>query len=88
MILAEDEVPLYLQATTLRVWAPKRQTPQVRIDTQRDKINFYGCLNLRTGRETVMTAKVMNGEITVQYLNIIATEYPEKPILILWDRAT
>lgn len=35
-----------------------------------------------------MTAMVMNGETTVQYLNIIATEYPEKPILILWDRAT
>lgn len=88
MILAEDEASLYLQATTLRVWAPKGQTPTVRIDTQRDKINFYGSLNLRTGRETVMTATVMNGETTVQYLNIIAAEYPEKPILILWDRAT
>ena len=46
VILAEDEASLYLQATTMRVWAPVGQTPSVRVDTQRDMVHFYGCLNL------------------------------------------
>lgn len=87
VILAEDEASLYLQATTLRVWAPKGQTPTVRIHTQRDKVHFYGCLNLTSGTETVMTTEVMNSETTAKFLEIIAQAYPGRPILILWDRA-
>ena len=59
VILAEDEASLYLQATTMRVWALVGQTPCVRVDTQRDMIHFYGCLNLSTGQQTAMKAQTM-----------------------------
>ena len=87
MILAEDEASLYLQATTLRVWAPKGQTPTVRVVTQRDKVNFYGCLDLRTGQAMAMTTTVMNSENTARFLEKVARTYPDRPILLLWDRA-
>jgi len=86
-ILAEDEVSLYLQATTMRVWAPVGQTPTVRVHTGRQKTNFYGCLNLKTGREIVMEAETMNAEATAAYLRLIADSIPDGPILLLWDRA-
>jgi hypothetical protein len=40
---------MYLQATTTAVWAPKGQTPVVRVHPGREKVNFYGTLNLHTG---------------------------------------
>lgn len=86
-ILAEDEASLYLQATTMRVWAPRGQTPIVRVATQRDKVHFYGCLNLATGEETAMRAEKMNSETTALFLNQLAGQYPDGSILLLWDRA-
>jgi len=86
--LAEDEASLYLQATTMRVWAPVGQTPSVRVDTQRDMTHFYGCLNLSTGQQIAMQAQTMNSESTALFLNQVVQRYPDKPILLLWDRAT
>ena len=71
----------------MRVWAPIGQTPTVRIHTGREKTNFYGCLNLHTGQEVVMQAETMNSATTATYLAKIATAIPDKPILLLWDRA-
>ena len=71
----------------MRVWAPVGQTPYVCTDTQRDMIHFYGCLNLITGAETAMKAKTMNSETTALFLQQVAQCYPDKPILLLWDRA-
>lgn len=87
MILAEDEASLYLQATTTAVWAPTGQTPVVRADPSRRKTNFYGTLNLQTGTEIVSRASVMNSEATAQHLETVLDTIPDRPILLLWDRA-
>lgn len=88
VILSEDEASLYLQATTMRVWAPVGQTPTVKVHTDREQTHFYGSLNLLTGAEIVMQAATMNSETTASYLQMIADAIPDKPILLLWDRAT
>jgi hypothetical protein len=85
--LAEDEASLYLQATTSRVWAPRGQTPVVRAHPGREKITFYGTLNLLSGQELAMSSAVMNGEATGQHLQQILDCYPDVPIILLWDRA-
>jgi len=85
--LASDQTSLYLQATTAAVWAPRGQTPVVRADPGRSKVNFYGTLNLRTGQEIVMRASVMNSEATALHLQQVLAAYPDVPILLLWDRA-
>ena len=63
------------------------QTPVVRVHTGRENSNFYGCLNLQTGTEIVMQAETMNSATTAVYLKMIADAIPDKPILLLWDRA-
>ena len=78
---------MYLQATTMTVWAPRGQTVVVRADPQRYKTNFYGTLNLRTGLETVTQSPVMNAEASAQHLNELLAAHPQQPILLLWDRA-
>lgn len=87
MILAEDEASLYLQATTMAVWAPRGQTPVVRSHPGREKVNFYGTLNLHTGQELVMQSEKMNAETTTEHLKQILDAVPDAPILLLWDRA-
>jgi transposase len=78
---------LYLQATTMAVWAAVGETPVVRVDPSRTKTHFYGTLDLQTGREIVTRSEVMNSAATATHLQAILDTYPERPILLLWDRA-
>lgn len=86
VVLAQDEASMYLQATTTAVWAPRGETPVVRVHPGREKVNFYGTLNLHNGQEIVMRSDVMNAAATAQHLEQILQAVPEAPILILWDR--
>jgi transposase len=72
----------------MAVWSPRGQTPSLRVSSQRDKVCFYGTLDLHTGQEIVSREEKMNSEATARHLELILATYPEKPILLLWDRAT
>jgi len=84
---AQDEAGVYLQATTMTVWAPRGQTPVIRADPGRKKVNFYGTLNLHTGQVIAMRSEQMNAEATARHLEQILEAIPEVPIALLWDRA-
>ena len=49
VVMAVDEASLYLQATTMAVWAPRGRPLTVRCDPRRAKTSFHGALNLHTG---------------------------------------
>jgi transposase len=87
VILAEDEASLYLQATTTAVWAPQSQTPLARTHPSRDKVSFYGTLNLHSGQEVATQEATMNGQATARHLQKVLDTYPQVPLLLLWDRA-
>ena len=87
MFLAEDEAGLYLQATTAYVWAPVGQTPVVRVDPGRAQTHFYSALNLVSGQELVLRSDVMNAEVSAHYLEMTLKAFPDRPIVLLWDRA-
>src|SRR5579859_2486876 len=86
-ILSEDEAWMYLQATTMNVWSPSGQTPSVRVDPGRAKAAFYGTLDLQTGQELVSRSPVLTAQASAQHLDLILKAIPERPILLLWDRA-
>jgi transposase len=88
VILAGDEASLYLQATLMRVWHPMGQTPVVRSSPQRTSTHFYGALNLLTGKETAMRSPVMNSLTSALFLQKVLAAYPDRPLLLFWDRAT
>ncbi len=87
VLLASDEAALYLQATTMVVWAACGQTPLIRVHPGREKLNFYGTLNLRTGQQHVTCTPNMNAATTAQHLQTLLDAYPQQPLLLLWDRA-
>lgn len=87
MILAEDEAKVYLQASTMAVWAPRGQAFTVRSDPSRAHANFYGTLNLKSGHEIVTRAETMNAEASALHVQALLDAHPQVNILLLWDRA-
>jgi transposase len=85
--VAGDEASVYLQATLHVVWAPRGQTPIIKLHPGRESTHFYGALNLHTGRELAMRSPVMNAETSALFLHKLLLAYPDDPILLLWDRA-
>jgi transposase len=70
-----------------RVWAPVGQTPVVATHPGREKVNFYGTLNLHTGSVIARQTETMNACTTASHLEQILAAFPDVPILLLWDRA-
>jgi transposase len=85
--LSEDEAWMYLQATTMNAWSPSGQTPIVGVDPGRAKAAFYGTLDLRTGQELVSRSPLLNAQASAQHLDMLLHTIPDRPILLLWDRA-
>lgn len=85
--MALDEMSLYFQATTTRLWSAVGHTPVVRVSPQRDHVHVYGVVNLRTGHEFALPSPDMTGQTTAAFLRDLLRCYPTQPILLLWDRA-
>lgn len=87
-VIALDEMSLYFQATTTRVWSPVGQTPLVRVSPQREHVHFCGALNLGTGHEIALPVLEQTSETSADFLRDLLLCYPTQPLLLLWDRAT
>lgn len=87
VIVAADEASLYLQASLMRVWAPVGQTPVIKVAANRDNTHFYGALDLSTGKQVTLRSDLMNAQVSALFLSRLLQAYPDKPILLLWDRA-
>lgn len=87
-VITLDEMSLYLQATTTRLWAARGQTPVVRVSGQRDHVHLYGALNLCNGHEFALPRPDMTSVATADFLGDLFSCYPDQPILLLWDRAS
>jgi transposase len=88
VILAVDQMSLYFQATLTRVWHPVGQTPQVQVASQRTYVDFYGALDVMSGRQIALSLPRQNAQMTIHFLQHILTCLPDRPILLLWDRAS
>src|SRR5882724_8713432 len=71
----------------MRVFAPVGQTPVIKVCAQRDNTHFYGALNLVTGAETVLRSDLMTADVSALFLQQVLNAYPDRLILLLWDRA-
>jgi hypothetical protein len=68
-------------------WAPEGQTPDVPLDPRKAAACCSGTLDLRTGQEIITRSTVMNAEATIAHLEDILAAYPDRLILLFWDRA-
>lgn len=86
-MLAGDEASLYLQASVRRVWHACGQTPVVNCAPNRDSTHFFGALNLLNGKVSSMRSPVMNSATSALFLQQRLAAYPDRPLLLCWDRA-
>ncbi len=82
-----DQMSLYFQATLTRVWAPKGQTPIVKVTPQRDHVHFYDALDLWRGREVAVTAPEETAAVTADFIRLLVMLFPADHLLLLLDRA-
>jgi transposase len=88
VILAWDEAHVWAQWAPHRVWSPVGDTPNVSVWPQRDRVVFYGALNLRTGQEHALTTERMNQLTSAMFVQHLLDRYPDHPILLITDRAS
>jgi transposase len=87
VIVAMDEMSLYFQSTTTRVWFPVGQVPLVRVSPQRAVLPYYGALALRTGHEMALTLPALTGDHLVHFVRHVLICFPTQAILMFLDRA-
>lgn len=87
VMVTMDPMSLYFQATMTRVWARRGQTPIIQGATQRDQVHLYGALKVCSGHEVALTLPKQSGEMTCHFLDPMQAGYPNRPWLMVWDRA-
>jgi transposase len=88
VILASDEAHVWAQSAPYAVWSPVGETPVIRVSPQRDRVVFYGALNLRSGQEHAIMTEKMNQKTTATFLEYLLAHYPDRRLLLLVDRAS
>lgn len=86
-IVAGDEMSLYFQATTTRVWAAVGQTPCIWVSPQRDHVHYYGAIDLVSGHEVALPLPELSSLASAHFVEHLILCCGRRPILLLWDRA-
>lgn len=89
VILVEDEMNLNQETKTKNVWYFKGQEPIIKAKRKGESINFYGALNIKTGKQISVTTKdKQNSQTTIKFLKKLSKTYQGKKILLIWDNAS
>lgn len=79
----EDEVHFQRHSSLMRMWAPRGQQPRVPSASTREKVGFFGALNLKTGALLTREATTFNGETFGNFLSYLLHSSAGKIYLIL-----
>ena len=87
----EDEVHFQRHSSLMRMWAPKGQQPQAHSASTREKVGFFGAVNLKTGALVTKDAPTFNSETFGDFLDYLLHATQGKIYLILdnakWHKA-
>lgn len=87
----EDEVHFQRHSSLIRMWAPKGKQPRVLSPSCRDKVGFFGALNIKTGRLLTQEAPTFSAETFGEFIHYLIQSTQGKIYLILdnarWHRA-
>jgi len=87
----EDEVHFQQHGSLIRMWAPRGQQPRVLSPSVRDKVGFFGALDLKTGRLLTREAPTFSAETFGEFVRYLLQSTQGKIHLILdnarWHKA-
>jgi len=88
---AEDEVHFQRHSTIMRMWSPKGRQPRVISASTRQKVGFFGAINVKTGQLITKRAPAFNADTFGEFLSYLVQRTEGKLFLILdnarWHRA-
>lgn len=70
------------------VWHFKDKRPIIEAKRKSESQNFYGALNMRSGKCTAMAVNKQNSKTTIKFLKKLANIYQDKEIFLIWDNAS
>jgi transposase len=87
----EDEVHFQRHSSLMRMWAPRGEQPRVLSPSCREKIGFFGAIDLKTGNLFTKEATTFNGETFGVFVRYLLQSTQGKIYLILdnarWHRS-
>lgn len=87
----QDEVHFQRHSTLTRMWATKGQQPRVLSASTREKVGYFGAINLKTGRLLTQESPTFNGGTFGEFLHHVLRHSRGKLYLILdnapWHRS-
>lgn len=88
---AEDEVHFQRHTSLMRMWSVKGKQPRVLSASTRQKIGFFGAINLKTGRLLTQEAVTFNADTFGSFVSFILKRTRGKIFIIMdnarWHRA-
>ena len=83
----EDEVHFQRHSSLIRMWAPKGQQPRVVSASTRQKVGFFGALNLKTGCLLTKEASTFNAETFGDFLRYLL-QHTQGRVYFILDNAS
>jgi transposase len=87
-VYASDETGLYYESVIRRAWLQKGKKTVVKVNRGKEKQNYIGFLNLKTGRCDLEHLERGKQEYILPILQRYAKQHTGKRICIIWDNAT
>jgi len=69
------------------VWYRKGQEPIIEAKRNGESTNFYGALNMKTGKCIAMETERQNSQTTIRFLRKLLNTYRNRKIFLIWDGA-
>lgn len=87
LIFAADECSLCFETEFRRAWIKKGEKTIVRVNRKKDRQNWFGALNLGSGKEELIPLDWQDTENIIRAVRELMRRYPGKKIALIWDNA-
>lgn len=75
------------ETKTKNVWYQRGREPIIEAKRKGESQNFYGALDMRTGKCSAMATDGQNSQTTIKFLKKLLKIYQNKKIFLIWDGA-
>lgn len=91
MVLVEDEMRLEEASGIKPIWYERGKYPTIKVSRKKKAVNFYGALNVKSGRCHMRDFERQTSKNSVLFLEGIRKTYIEqekkRKVLLIWDGA-
>jgi transposase len=86
-IFAADECSIVWETELRRAWLKRGEKTILKVDRTKQRQNYFGALNLRSHKHTLVPLMWQNTETITDALRALTKQYPNKKLAIIWDNA-